>query len=85
MEPQLFSRGNHVLTVLLLVGLMQLQWSRSFSAAEIMCHAYCHAHVTQASMEPQLFSRGNLVLAQMGLDGLFGASMEPQLFSRGNQ
>jgi len=58
MEPQLFSRGN------MFDGSnptfkTELQWSRSFSAAEIMVRIGMGVSDIRASMEPQLFSRGN--------------------------
>jgi len=43
------------------VTLNELQWSRSFSAAEISHAGTVTALSMPASMEPQLFSRGNLL------------------------
>ena len=83
MEPQLFSRGNVYKAHLTYCQICQLQWSRSFSAAEIGRPGCGILTQGNASMEPQLFSRGN----GRGIRGsreFSSASMEPQLFSRGN-
>jgi len=83
MEPQLFSRGNVWLVLVLRPSTLTLQWSRSFSAAEITVAVPPVLPLPSASMEPQLFSRGNFsTWSNNSETGL--ASMEPQLFSRGN-
>ena len=42
---------------------MLLQWSRSFSTAEIVILGGCAMVVRDASMEPQFFNCGNLLFA----------------------
>jgi len=59
MEPQLFSRGNRQTFGTEGSGPFELQWSRSFSAAEMLGRRNLTEAKRQASMEPQLFSRGN--------------------------
>jgi len=61
-----------------------LQWSRSFSAAEIAGFVGNSGNASRASMEPQLFSRGNSEWYSFFWKNSYRASMEPQLFSRGN-
>jgi len=82
MEPQLFSGGNipHLVD---LRHFSLLQWSRSFSAAEIRYAGILGAHCKLLQWS-RSFSAAEILDFRGHVCRRRYASMEPQLFSRGN-
>ena len=83
MEPQLYRCGNPCCLHRCWPWRLQLQWSRNFIVAEILCRAGRPPRGGSASMEPQLYRCGNLI--PYGNHAVAEtASMEPQLYRCGN-